>query len=224
MMPHLISHAGRCGKARGFTLVELLVVIAIIALLVAIVLPTITSTLDRGRMNTCRANLRSLGQALVGYTIDHDSMLPHYFSDGKVWDERLLSYVGHQYRVFLCPGDPYASRGNAQDRPRTYAVNGGQRYSNGNYPFGGSGGQAPMMFEGLRSRTGRLILIGERPGDGVDSRGYVAQYPFCSLDQIPGRVHEGGAGAHYLFSDLGVEYREADEMVLSAQSDYWYVR
>lgn len=51
----------------GFTLVELLVVISIIGMLMALLFPAINSARETGRQNTCRNNIRSLGQALAQF-------------------------------------------------------------------------------------------------------------------------------------------------------------
>lgn len=45
---------------KGFTLIEMLVVIAIIAILVAIIIPTVMSSTDKAEASTIAANLRSL--------------------------------------------------------------------------------------------------------------------------------------------------------------------
>ncbi len=45
---------------RGFTLVEMLVVIAIIAVMISVVIPALSSELNRARATTDAANLRSL--------------------------------------------------------------------------------------------------------------------------------------------------------------------
>ena len=49
---------------KGFTLVEMLVVIAIIAVLVSIIIPTVTSSTDKAKAAADAANLRS-AQAVV---------------------------------------------------------------------------------------------------------------------------------------------------------------
>ena len=59
---------------RAFTLIELLVVIAIIALLVAMLAPSLRQAKELARRVVCAANLRSMHQGLTMYGEDFDDM------------------------------------------------------------------------------------------------------------------------------------------------------
>jgi prepilin-type N-terminal cleavage/methylation domain-containing protein len=67
----------------GFTLIELLVVVSIIALLVAILLPSLRKARDQAKTLKCMANLRSIGQALMTYADDNRQELPDYTGVGQ---------------------------------------------------------------------------------------------------------------------------------------------
>ena len=60
----------------GFTLIELLVVIAIIALLMAILVPTLSRVRKQAQAMVCRAKLRQWGAALAIYTQDNEGRFP----------------------------------------------------------------------------------------------------------------------------------------------------
>ncbi|MEI6085206.1 MAG: prepilin-type N-terminal cleavage/methylation domain-containing protein [Verrucomicrobiota bacterium] len=71
------QHVCFCGRV-GFTLIELLVVIAIVALLAALLLPSLSSARERGRSIACASNLRQIGVAMVEFAQDNDGRLPCY--------------------------------------------------------------------------------------------------------------------------------------------------
>ncbi len=207
----------------GFTLVELLAVIAVIAILTALSLRYIGAAMERAHLAKCAGNLRALGHSLLLYASDHQTRLPAFDEGGVIWDTQVLPYLGENKTVFLCPRDPHLTRSVLAAGPRTYAANGGQKYVAGmGYPFGGFDGQPPLSLDEIQSRSGRTILMGERPGDSAANRGLVGGFAFCTLDQLPGALHREASGANYLFADGSVEFLEATDIALSEQSDHWY--
>ncbi|MSU61879.1 MAG: DUF1559 domain-containing protein [Pedosphaera sp.] len=72
---------------RAFTLIELLVVIAIIALLAALLVPTLAGAKERGRRAVCLNNLRQFSLGLHLYSLDQNDRLPPGYSEA---DERRL--------------------------------------------------------------------------------------------------------------------------------------
>jgi prepilin-type N-terminal cleavage/methylation domain-containing protein/prepilin-type processing-associated H-X9-DG protein len=64
-------------KKSGFTLVELLVVISVIGILMGLLLGAVNIARESGRRNTCRANLKELGNAAQQHVAKHG-----YFPSG----------------------------------------------------------------------------------------------------------------------------------------------
>ncbi|MBN2448078.1 MAG: type II secretion system protein [Phycisphaerae bacterium] len=67
-------------RPRGFTLIELLVVIAIIALLVSILLPSLSNARAQARKTVCASNLRQVGVGIYNYWTEADGRVPYVFS------------------------------------------------------------------------------------------------------------------------------------------------
>jgi len=64
-------------RNHAFTLIELLTVIAVIALLVALLLPALSSAREQGRRAVCSANLRQIGIAITSYAQDNFGSIPY---------------------------------------------------------------------------------------------------------------------------------------------------
>lgn len=65
-------------RCHGFTLIELLVAIAIIAVLAALLLPTLRLVRDAARGSVCAGNLRQMQMANAAYKSDIGHWLPGY--------------------------------------------------------------------------------------------------------------------------------------------------
>lgn len=62
--------------SKAFTLVELLVVVSIIALLVAVLLPSLQKAREQARSVKCLANLHAYALGMMSYTAEHRDFLP----------------------------------------------------------------------------------------------------------------------------------------------------
>ena len=85
---------------QGFTLIELLVVIAIIALLAALLVPSLVSARERAKQIGCASRMREVFLAVHLFTVDHDSLYPsaadHWKSgwEETTWYNRIAPYLG----------------------------------------------------------------------------------------------------------------------------------
>lgn len=96
----------RNGARAGFTLIELLVVVAIIALLIAILLPSLSKARERGRIAQCLSNVRQL--AIEYRTYCQDTGARGLLYDADSVDKNPIT-SSHQYSQTQYMGDlrPY---------------------------------------------------------------------------------------------------------------------
>lgn len=99
--------------SRGFTLIELLVVIAIVAILMGILLPSLSMARMHAKRLVSTNNLRQIGLAMELYTQDNQGFFPET-SHGltgqaarqRSWIFTLSPYIGDVNEVRVCPADP----------------------------------------------------------------------------------------------------------------------
>jgi prepilin-type N-terminal cleavage/methylation domain-containing protein/prepilin-type processing-associated H-X9-DG protein len=117
----------RMKKPHAFTLIELLVVIAIIAILVALLAPSLASFMERGRATECANNLRSLGQGMTQYLADSKESFFAAEAEGQdTWPKILHRNYVKDWKTFRSPFDkPDSSRPKREEDPVpiSYGVN-----------------------------------------------------------------------------------------------------
>jgi len=138
-------------RRRAFTLIELLVVIAIIAVLMAILMPSLKRAKEQARSLHCRSNVRTLGMAWFMYKDENDAkivpggtptspvttanmawvVIPPNGGDSTleakkeyIKDGLLWPYV-NEVDVYRCPSDRRKNSPYHQNAFRTYSIAGG---------------------------------------------------------------------------------------------------
>ncbi len=78
------KHTNRPRRTSGFTLIELLVVVAIIALLISILLPSLSKARAQARSTLCASRVGQLAKAILIYADDYDETPPFL---GRGWED-----------------------------------------------------------------------------------------------------------------------------------------
>ena len=197
----------------AFTLIELLVVIAIIALLAALLLPSLHSARASARKAACMSNLKQISMGMMMYLQSNQDCYPsaedpvsvapmYWLWMGRGWRSKLNPYIEND-KVFWCPVDTtavsnYDSTSYAYSMSFYHSVEQinsmktpASTYSNPQPPVRQSEGQVAL--------PARKILIGE----WMSNHRRVAQ--------------ESGwwnwqGSRNFLFVDGHVEHREAERI------------
>ncbi|MAX23748.1 MAG: hypothetical protein CMJ19_04515 [Phycisphaeraceae bacterium] len=163
-------------RKHAFTLIELLVVISIISLLIAILLPALSSARKAARSVICLNHQRQLYLANVMYIDENNDYLPHGYSNNnptsgnqyatKASMDRLARYVGNKSsmpnptepgsEIFNCPSKP---QGNTSNSP-SYLVSTGLGSK--------AGGEAPIWpahrMRDYRYTKGKVFTVDSDKG------------------------------------------------------------
>jgi prepilin-type N-terminal cleavage/methylation domain-containing protein len=97
---------------KAFTLIELLVVIAIIALLISILLPSLSRARELSKRTVCAANLRGIGQAMYIYAQDDPQVFPAIYN-GTTQGNMVI--FGNGANLLASPATPTPYRLNTND-------------------------------------------------------------------------------------------------------------
>jgi prepilin-type N-terminal cleavage/methylation domain-containing protein len=125
-------------KRKGFTLIELLVVVAIIALLISILLPSLSRARELAKRAVCASNLRGIGQGLHIYANDNREWFPVHFHRPTITPgpptETGIQYMGQlgfEYHLPTAPAnhpDPHTDpEVNHPSRSLFMLITGGQQ-------------------------------------------------------------------------------------------------
>ncbi len=107
------SHIPKAGtRIPGFTLVELLVVVSIVALMIGILLPTLSRSLRAAKSTVCMSNLKDLSRSLDIYRTDNRGWLPtlegdEAFRSASAWSATLFKDDPGGRNALICPEDPW---------------------------------------------------------------------------------------------------------------------
>jgi prepilin-type N-terminal cleavage/methylation domain-containing protein len=172
---------------KGFTLIELLVVIAIIAVLMAILMPSLRIAREQARSIACRSNVRTLTIAWLIYKDENDNKLvsgetpgptgnpawvvmPPDAQNASIEDKKkyiqqglLWPYV-KKVEVYRCPSDRRTKSPGHKYAYRTYSIAGGM---NG-VSAGGAWEILPCLrYSDIKNPATKYVFLAE-----CDPRGY----------------------------------------------------
>jgi prepilin-type N-terminal cleavage/methylation domain-containing protein len=167
-------------KSKAFTLIELLVVIAIIAILMAVLMPSLNKARDNARRIHCVSNTKQLALAWTMYKDENDDKLVSANTNSTGWVDapngggnatlaekkaaaargKLFAYVGKSVAVYHCPSDRRPQTGAQGPAYVTFSIVGGANGEEAGYT-------KVTRYAQLKRPASKYVFIEE-----TDTRGY----------------------------------------------------
>jgi len=176
----------RGSKPRFFTLIELLVVIGIIAILAALLLPSLNKAREAAKSIACASNEKQIGVMSINYADDNLGYFP-YHPQGPYFAWQTLAGKSIDQAtpkgIFLCPKQQQVSGANA------YWTNYAQSFNSNCNPNAQHGGALYSTYSGTSvtdKGTSRIttlipgsIACMERGGEAVEVWTWLASGKNC---------------------------------------------
>jgi prepilin-type N-terminal cleavage/methylation domain-containing protein/prepilin-type processing-associated H-X9-DG protein len=220
MKQKVMKITARKNFAEAFTLIELLVVIAIIAILAAMLLPTLSRAKESGKRISCLNNLRQLGIASTIYVNDSQGFYPPRSGIDR-WPDMFYDNYGKSLNLLLCPSEttntPATSGGSSSNNvadaaPRSYFINGWNDYfsdtlSAGDFASYMSGSYPIGLKENLIAYPSDTIILGEKASDQGDFYMDLLENGGNDFSGILNQErHDGKSGSNYAYCDGSAGY------------------
>ncbi|HYE17687.1 MAG TPA: H-X9-DG-CTERM domain-containing protein [Tepidisphaeraceae bacterium] len=124
----------------GFTLPELLVIIGIIAILISLLLPTVSRARSAARTAVCQSQLAQIYKGAMTWKAEREGRATVVPFPAVGWQNALLPYTAFG-RVYVCPEDSeLGGEDGAAMAAAVYAGSGGTGGTGGTNGTGGTGG------------------------------------------------------------------------------------
>lgn len=191
----------------AFTLVELLVVIGVIAILMALLMPSLARAKAKANQTKCLNHLRQLDLALTMYAQDFDGEYPVRRVPPNAWPHKLKPYYA-DWQIIRCPSDRFGVAGllaNEQNPKLSFLMNGFNDHfvkvlSTKDYQLHRTWRWPHGMREADISNPSGTVLFGERRAGSYHVHMDIDQGNLGNdLEEIAHKRH--GRGSNFAFGD-----------------------